>query len=177
MPRQGCNVTQGTGRLEAMKTPFNWNCPYCGRATTITSHNHGISRASIETEASKYGDIDLRVTATACPNEECRGLVLDAELVRGKYVGNSYQITERLQQFPLLPESYAKPQPDYVPRDIRETYQEACAILRLSPKASAALSRRCLQGIVRDFWSIPDNKRGNLGTELSFIKDQIDPEL
>lgn len=37
-----------------------------------------------------------------------------------------------------------------VPPHIAEDYHEACAVLRDSPKASAALSRRCLQSMLRD---------------------------
>ena len=37
------------------------------------------------------------------------------------------------------------------------------------------MSRRCLQGIVRDFWQIPLNKRGNLGAELNLIEEKVAP--
>jgi len=30
------------------------------------------------------------------------------------------------------------------------------------------------RGIVRDFFEIPDNRRGDLGAELSFVRDKID---
>lgn len=38
----------------------------------------------------------------------------------------------------------------YVPAHISEDYTEACLVLPFSPKASAALSRRCLQTILRE---------------------------
>lgn len=38
----------------------------------------------------------------------------------------------------------------HVPKHIAEDYQEACSVLSFSPKASAALSRRCLQTILRE---------------------------
>lgn len=81
---------------------------------------------------------------------------------------------DTLGKWPLLPRSRAKPQPDYIPEQIRQDYLEACLISADSPKASAALSRRCLQGIIRDFWELPDNKRGNLGAEINFIKEKLD---
>lgn len=37
-----------------------------------------------------------------------------------------------------------------VPAALREDYAEACAVLATSPKASAALARRCLQALLRD---------------------------
>ena len=42
------------------------------------------------------------------------------------------------------------PAPVEVPVDIAEDFNEASAVLSISPKASAALSRRCLQGVLRD---------------------------
>lgn len=47
---------------------------------------------------------------------------------------------------------------------------EACSILDASPKASATLARRCLQGMIRDFWNV---KAGNLASEIDLIKDKI----
>src|SRR5262249_7101207 len=75
------------------------------------------------------------------------------------------------------PESSARPQPEYIPKDIRDTYYEAARIASLSPKASAALARRCLQGMGRDFWKIPNNKRGNLGAEINYVKGKLSPEV
>ena len=53
---------------------------------------------------------------------------------------------------------------------IRQDYEEAYAILNLSPKASATLSRRCLQGMIRDFWGITKN---NLAAEIDALQDKI----
>jgi hypothetical protein len=36
-----------------------------------------------------------------------------------------------------------------IPKDLAEDYEEACLVIGDSPKASAALSRRCLQSILR----------------------------
>lgn len=55
-------------------------------------------------------------------------------------------------------------------RSIRSDYEEASAILYLSPKASATLSRRCLQGMIRDFFQITES---NLYKEINAIKDKI----
>lgn len=43
-----------------------------------------------------------------------------------------------------------KPAPGEVPKALAEDYNEACLVLAGSPKASAALSRRCLQIILRE---------------------------
>ena len=63
--------------------------------------------------------------------------------------------------------------PDYVPKAIRDDYTEACAIRDLSPKASATLSRRSLQGIIRDFWGV---SKSRLADEIEAIKDKTDTQ-
>jgi hypothetical protein len=73
----------------------------------------------------------------------------------------------------LIPPSRAKAFPDYIPKPILEDYNEACLIVDLSPKASATLSRRCLQGIIRDYWTV---KPGRLVDEIEAIKDKVDPD-
>ena len=62
--------------------------------------------------------------------------------------------------------------PGYVPVAIRNDYEEACAILDLSPKASSTLLRRCLQGMIRDFWSI---QKGRLCDEIAELQGKISP--
>ena len=51
------------------------------------------------------------------------------------------------------------PVPSEVPEEFAEDYLEACLIVGESPKASAALSRRCLQHILREKAGVknPDN--------------------
>lgn len=64
--------------------------------------------------------------------------------------------------------------PAYIPQQIRNDYEEACAILYLSPKSSAALSRRCLQGMIRDFWGIT---KGRLYDEISDLQPKVSADL
>lgn len=46
--------------------------------------------------------------------------------------------------------SSCPPCPSEVPKEIAEDYNEACLVLIDSPKASAALSRRCLESLLND---------------------------
>jgi Domain of unknown function (DUF4145) len=48
--------------------------------------------------------------------------------------------------------------PLVVPKQLQEDYNEACLVLGDSPKASAALSRRCLQSILRDYAKVKHQK-------------------
>jgi hypothetical protein len=58
-----------------------------------------------------------------------------------------------------------------MPKQILDDYIEACEIRDLSPKASATLCRRCLQGMVRDFWSI---SKSRLKDEIDELKGKVD---
>lgn len=60
------------------------------------------------------------------------------------------------------------PCPVEVPKKFAEDYNEACLVLPDSPKASAALSRRCLQHILREIAKV---KPGNLADEIQQVID------
>jgi hypothetical protein len=60
------------------------------------------------------------------------------------------------------------PLPSEVPSPYADDYSEACLTLADSPKASAALSRRCLQQILRDKAGV---KSGNLADEIQQVID------
>ncbi len=66
--------------------------------------------------------------------------------------------------FMAYPHAPSRPVPPEVPSPYRDDFSEACTILADSPKASAALSRRCLQSILRD----------QAGTKARDLADQID---
>jgi hypothetical protein len=55
-----------------------------------------------------------------------------------------------------------------VPSEFAEDYREACLTLADSPKASAALSRRCLQHLLREHAKV---KSGNLAEEIQQVLD------
>ena len=73
-----------------------------------------------------------------------------------------------------MPESEARVLPDYIPAPIQEDYYETCRIRDLSPKASATLARRCLQGMIRDFWGI---KKTRLKDEIDDLEEKVDPDV
>jgi hypothetical protein len=58
--------------------------------------------------------------------------------------------------------------PSQIPREYAEDYQESCLVLSDSPKASAALSRRCLQHIIEEKVGI---KKKNLAEEIQVLLD------
>lgn len=152
---------------------FNRICPHCERAVTISESRTVKDESTLHIDNADGGRI-LKSTFIVCPNPECRHFTLTVDLHAGFWSQKHSQwITgEKLQSWSLIPPSKAKTFPPYIPQALRDDYLEACLIQELSPKASATLSRRCLQGILRDFWAV---KPGRLVDEIGQIKDKVDP--
>lgn len=149
-----------------------WTCPYCKQNATIihTNRSHDIHFFNSH---NKEGDLGIRTTVLVCPNENCKEYTIEAELFRARDdVHNKRIYGEALFAWSLRPDSKAKAFPAYIPPVIRQDYEEACKIVALSPKASATLSRRCLQGIIRDFWGI---SKPRLVDEIDALAETIDP--
>jgi hypothetical protein len=150
----------------------NFICPYCNRATTITYPNYWNTFEVINIQQPDIGEVGIFVEAITCPNLDCKKLYLNVSLHEAESNTIRPFPKKKLYQWQLLPESEAKVLPDYIPKAIQDDYYEACRIRDLSPKASATLARRCLQGMIRDFWGI---KKKNLYEEIKALEDKVDP--
>jgi len=108
-----------------------------------------------------------------CPNPKCKKLIID--LAGGKDVdrNNRGQITgilnvkSRISVKPLS--SSRPPVPTEVDEEFASDYREACLILAFSPKASAALGRRCLQNVLREKAGV---KKSDLAKEIQQVIDE-----
>ncbi|WP_447911383.1 DUF4145 domain-containing protein [Brevundimonas bullata] len=110
----------------------------------------------------------------SCANHECGELSLWSSFVSGEFYWDGpkkFRAKSEIGRWPLRPRSSEKPQADAVPAPLAEDYYEACRIRDLSPKASATLSRRCLQGMIRDFCGI---SRATLFKEIEALKSAVD---
>ena len=67
-------------------------------------------------------------------------------------------------------QSARPPVPKQVPEHIGADYQEAALVLSLSPKASAALSRRCLQAVLREAGNA---KQHNLSQQINAVMPSL----
>lgn len=151
---------------------WNWTCPYCDRDQAVTNEQFSQEKGGIYNQRSIHGPIGFVVESIRCANEACRQLQLTFILCQMS-VDEFEQYRSHadiIQQWQLLPESSAKPQPNYIPKPIIEDYTEACRIRDLSPKASATLSRRCLQGMIRDFCGIAGK---TLFAEIDALRESV----
>ncbi len=146
---------------------------------TITEPDYASGEHRIALTDTEYGEFGLKYIAVSCPNLKCRRVAFSISLHEIQSIARhhaqpaGYLFGSPLRTWKLLPESSAKPQPDYIPTAILEDYYEACRIKDLSPNASATLSRRCLQGMIRHFWKV--RRKPNLAQEIEAIEDKVDP--
>ena len=155
---------------------FNWNCPYCDRPqTAIDANTHETSNRIHVGEAAE-GKLAIDSISIACVNPDCRRTTVRVFIAPaifdglGKYKGINFDGEMRFNQR-LLPQGSGKPQPECIPQAIRDDYQEACLICDLSPKASATLTRRCLQGMIRDFCGI---SKSRLIDEINALRKAVE---
>jgi len=159
---------------------MEFTCPFCNHATTITSPNTSDRLSEINIVETRYFDGEKRGVywyAVVCPNQDCKQLSFQLsikKLIKKAYTNDWIDSGTTLNKWHLLPESNAKPQPDYIPNAILEDYNEASKILNLSPKASASLARRCLQGMIRDFYGIEKN---TLNLEINELEEVVSSEV
>lgn len=113
-----------------------------------------------------------------CPSCQKRIFIL----FQRKIPGTQVSISDRFFSAMVYPSGTSRsPVPPEVPQDIASDYSEACMVLSISPKASAALSRRCLQHLLRNAANVP---AGDLYNEIqdaisnsrmpSYLADQVD---
>ena len=155
----------------------SWTCPHCNRPTTIGSDLRDVRLFTMQIGRTRYGELALLMNATRCPNVTCNevtlvvtvGPVVQSERGHGvvRHINNERRLIDEQR---LIPECFYVPQPDYIPEQLRDDYYEACRIRDLSPKAAATLARRCLQGIIRDFWNI---KERTLKQEVDALQSTI----
>lgn len=153
---------------------YNWTCPHCERHVTIVDGKHSERTHTVSLPPDPLNYLEVTTILVTCPNPECEKVSLRVESVATRMTKTGTVPLQKARRgWNLIPESKAKHFPDYVPTPIIGDYIEACLIAELSPKASATLSRRCLQGMIHDFWNVAT---GNLAREIEIVKDRLDPE-
>lgn len=136
-------------------------CNHCAIAFHDNSHTFEVAR-----------DVEgmWNIERSECP--ECKKVNLYlVQIVNSGYLIDpsgsrtpNYEIASRRL---IRPRGTSRaPVPQQVPEDIAADFEEACLVLPDSPKASAALSRRCLQSILHGAAGID---HGNLHNEIGEV--------
>lgn len=109
------------------------------------------------TESGDGGEV-VCVYSSHCPN--CKRPIVVAKIQTGQEPP-VYRL--------VYPFNVARTVPPEVPNEIREDFLEAAAVLQISEKASAALSRRCLENLLKD--------RGYKGGDLNELIEKALKDL
>jgi len=112
-------------------------CPHCRVAVYFATPNITSHQKSPYFETESGGD-RIFVYSSECPN--CKKPIVTAEIESGEKV--HYRLVHPLNVVRTVPPE--------APKEIQEDFLEAAAVLPISEKASAALSRRCLQNLLRE---------------------------
>lgn len=146
-----------------MQRIVSCKCPHC----------HVAFSAQQDTiDLDKDAEAHWVVSRVQCPT--CNRFVLQLRAGKAGYYPNSStmasfatSLSKLIRPEVELPHSI----PQGTPKHIAQDYIEATIVRNYSPNASAALSRRCLQSILRDVASkqISDFKPGNLADEIERV--------
>lgn len=133
-------------------------CPHCRHDVKfINAENEdwgGVVHGGVSTWMNATGKEDsIIVYSSLCPN--CKKLVVAMEVHKK---GSATILERRL----VFPPNIVRVAPPEVPPYIREDFLESAAVLSISEKASAALSRRCLQNILNE----KVGKKRDLSTQI-----------
>jgi len=138
-------------------------CPHCGITVRLTAEDPAHPRGKL-TDASAR--VHVVVVNGRCPS--CNRPVVLAHEYCMELVGSALRQGALLRSRVVWPGKtpVSKASSD-VPIPVRSDFEEAAEVLPISEKASAALSRRCLQSVLREAG----------GTKSRDLADQIDEVL
>jgi hypothetical protein len=134
-------------------------CPHC----TVNFHANWQFRCLSRND----NDINWSYATAHCP--ACDKIIIDFATSAWSSSINDYRYGSWRQ---LVPEGSSRgPVPKEVPPAIRQDYEEAANVLPISAKASAALSRRCLQNTLRANGYVAKD----LAQEIDLLLKEPDP--
>ncbi|MDD9808530.1 MAG: DUF4145 domain-containing protein [Thaumarchaeota archaeon] len=118
-------------------------CPHCGVGTAVEFDMLGSQYMF-----SKVGGGEARYSVNYghCQNPQCGNLIIRLKKDTDDGTTTSY----------VVPRASTRIKFDGIPPRLAEDYEQARAVLDISPAASAALARRCLQGLLHEHFSIKE---------------------
>ncbi len=136
-------------------------CPHCGVGVQFAAHQAGPFAVTFD---DSHLSTKTYVCSAECPS--CHRPVVSLNVYRGiATTGHGILAQDHIGTRLVWPQQPSRAcVPTTVPVHIQSDYNEAASTLADSPKASAALSRRCLQAVLRDAG----------GSKSKDLADQID---
>lgn len=151
-------------------------CPYCQHYVTLGKDDNESPEIFLCLKDDSGKNKKIIIHHSVFPNEQCKKCIITLEIYHCDYDPFIKETINQklLYKKVIIPEETGKNFPDYIPQSLRNDYKEACKIVDLSPRSSATLARRCLQGMIRDSFGIT---KGRLVDEINALQGKIDTEL
>jgi len=130
--------------MPTIRSDVRAKCPVC---QTVSRFELSVPGDCVVTAGSRSQGIEYyQLYCATCA--ECKELIISLETLGPQPAAG---VARRvLSSYVLWPRAYVRPVPEEVPSNIAKDYKEAAAVLQDSAKASAALSRRCLEYVLTE---------------------------
>jgi Zn ribbon nucleic-acid-binding protein len=142
-------------------------CPHCSTVVRVEWWIAGVEK--LEQTDSDIEDYGFGINGASCP--QCEGPLVKLQWGKVEYSEYGGSIVTVEEEKRIHPLGQSRPLEPEVPEPYRGEFEEACAIQNISPKASAALSRRILQNVLRGEYDIDE---GGLSSELKAFVENAD---
>lgn len=146
----------------------SFDCPFCGKTFPLTQDTLSIlhvyfsdgqtcsfegTLVNVSLQKSRFGNVSnsINLVMYKCP-------ACDKTTFEMIGIGSNFRGEPRFHIYPKIDGHIEYPK-GVLPDQVQEDYLEACSISSLSPKSSATLSRRIIEGILTDFYNL---KKGRL---------------
>jgi hypothetical protein len=143
-------------------------CPHCSHDVVFIDGEVYRGQGNYGRVSDEYignGPIEqVRIRFLECPN--CGQLTVSGKVI------NKRTSDEKVRY--VWPYSAVRFVPPEVPQELKTDYVEASEVLQISPKASAALSRRCLQIVLTQ---VSGAKSKDLADQIAEVIPKLPPHL
>ena len=123
-------------------------CPYCNTGINLKIEDEKIYRTQSKTD----GETGIKIINSFCP--ECQDFIILLEKGEYRWMDDSAELIDVGHKEIVYPKFSLRILSNEIPSKYRNSFNEANSIVSISPKASAALSRRLLQEILRNKYNI-----------------------
>jgi Domain of unknown function (DUF4145) len=124
-------------------------CPHCGTTVQFVLYGSSAWYSPIRFEEVDEEGPSFEIHGAKCPF--CNRPVVSIEMYHLDDPHEQPEEEQLVDSWLIWPIASARPPiPTRVPGNISNDYREAAMVLHMSEKASAALSRRCLQAVLHD---------------------------
>lgn len=164
----GGRGTRATSASVAHHYSMHLTCPTCQALLAFSPDNTlGLGADGLDETQ------QIQLAVQRCTNSDCRAQILHRRRTPIAPPAGPVPVAADEWQLVYPRRPVRRPADSSVPTSFAVDYSEACAVLNDSPKASAALARRCLQSVLREMVG----KQASLEKEIDEATSKLPSDL